>query len=221
MTVGPIGAGRAITVALAVALALSLPGSAQAEATGSAADTEAAVPDAAITVEVVAANGSGCPPGTLRATGNADRTGFRIRYTSFVAEAGGGVDVTDRRKNCQAAVLVTVPPGWTFAIATAEYRGRARLDAGATALHRTNYYWQGSSENNQVDHPLAGPLSGVWRAEDRDYALVYKPCGEERVLNINTEVRVDEGTSSRRNTISMSGSEGDVDTLFNFAWRRC
>ena len=30
--------------------------------------------------------------------------------------------------------LITVPAGWTFAIAEAEYRGRARLYAGATAV---------------------------------------------------------------------------------------
>ncbi|MDQ7911282.1 DUF4360 domain-containing protein [Phytohabitans sp. ZYX-F-186] len=219
MTVGKIGAGRAITVALAVALALSLPGSAQAGEDESAA-TEA-VPVDAIQVDVVAANGSGCPPGTVRAISNADRTGFRMTYASFVAEAGGTADLTDRRKNCQAALLVTVPAGWTFAIAEAEYRGRIRLDSGATALHRTNYYWQGSSENNTVDHPLSGPLSGIWRADDKAYTLVYQPCEEQRILNVNTELRVDEGTSSRRNTISMGSSEGDVDTLFNFAWRRC
>ncbi|MGN9910181.1 DUF4360 domain-containing protein [Phytohabitans sp. LJ34] len=219
MTVGPIGVGRAITVALAVAMALSLPGSAQAEPTEAAA-TEAA-PDAAIAIDVVAAAGSGCPPGTLRVIGNADNTGFRIRYTTFVAEAGGGADVADRRKNCQAALLVSVPAGWTFAVASAEYRGRLRLDSGATALHRTNYYWQGSSENNQEDHPFSGPASGAWRASDSAYALVYKPCNEQRILNVNTELRVDEGTSSRKNTISMSSSEADVETLFNFTWRRC
>jgi hypothetical protein len=219
MTVGPIGAGRAITVTLAVALALSLAGSAQAGVTESAAEAE--VGPGAIAVDVVAANGSGCPPGTVRAIGNADGSGFRLRYSSFVAEAGPGLDVTDRRKNCQAAILVTTPPGWTFAIATAEYRGRARLDAGATALHRTNYYWQGSSENNFVDHPFSGPLSGSWRTDDRAFVLVYQPCEEQRILNVNTELRVDEGTSLRRNSISMSSSEGDVDTLFNFSWRRC
>ncbi|GAA4457525.1 DUF4360 domain-containing protein [Phytohabitans houttuyneae] len=220
MTVGPIGAGRAITVALAVALALSLAGSAYAGVTGSAAEVEA-VPDDAIHIDVVAANGSGCPPGTVRVITNSDRTGFRLRYSSFVAEAGGSVDITDRRKNCQAALLVTVPPGWTFAVASAEYRGRARLDSGATALHRTNYYWQGSSENNQADHTFAGPLNGAWRADDKAYALVYKPCEEQRILNVNTELRVDEGSSTRRNSISMSSSEGDVDTLFTFTWRRC
>lgn len=219
MTVGPIGVGRAVTAALAVALALSLPGSANAGVSGSAA--EAAVPEEAIHVDVVAANGSGCPPGTIRVSENADRSGFRIRYTSFVAEAGGTADVTDRRKNCQAALLVTVPAGWTFAIASAEYRGRARLDSSATALHRTNYYWQGSSENNQADHTFSGPLNSTWRSDDRAYVLTYGPCGDQRILNVNTELRVDEGNSSRRNVMTMSGSEGDVDTLFNFSWRRC
>lgn len=221
MTVGPIGAGRAITVALAVALALSLAGSAYAGVTGSAAEPETAVPDA-IRIDVVAANGSGCPPGTVRAIPNPDRSGFRLRYSSFVAEAGGTADLTDRRKNCQAALQVTIPAGYTFAIASAEYRGRLRLDKGATALHRTTYYWQGSSASAaQDDHSFSGPASGAWRVGDTAHALVYAPCEEQRILNVNTELRVDEGTSARRNSISVSASEGDVDTLFNFAWSRC
>lgn len=219
MTARRIGIGRVVSSTLVVLFALSIAGPARAAADPSADLAE--IPDGAIQVEVTAANGSGCPPGTARVFGNADNTGFRIRYSSFVAEAGGGADAVDRRKNCQAGVLVTVPAGWTFAIAEAEYRGRAKLDAGATALQRTNYYWQGSSANNAADHPLTGPLNGIWQSEDQAYVLVYRPCGEQRILNINTELRVDEGTSTRRNVVSMSASEGDVDTLFNFAWKRC
>jgi len=207
----------AVLAVLSTVLALSL--STPARAAGEAA--VAAVPEGTVTVEVVAANGSGCAPGTASVIANSDKTGFRIRYYDFVAEAGGGAALTDRRKNCQIGVLVTIPAGWTFAIAEADYRGRARLYSGATALQRTNYYWQGSSDNSSTDETFTGPLNSYWETSDVAPVLIYKPCAEQRVLNINTELRVDNGTSTSRSSMSMKSSEGDVDTLFNFAWIRC
>jgi hypothetical protein len=198
-----------------LALSLSTPAGAAAD------DALAAVPDGKVTVEVIAANGSGCAPGTASVIANADKSGFRIRYHDFVAEAGGTADPTDRRKNCQVGALITVPAGWTFAIAEAEYRGRARLYSGATALQRTNYYWQGSSANSSTEESFTGPFHGYWDTNDVAPVLIYSPCSEQRVLNINTELRVDGGTSVARSSMSMRSSDGDVDTLFNFSWTRC
>lgn len=198
-----------------LALSLSTPALAAAD------QADAAVPDGKVTIEVIAANGSGCAPGTATVIADADKTGFRIRYSDFVAEAGGNADPTDRRKNCQVGALVTVPAGWTFAVAQADYRGRARLTAGATARQRTNYYWQGSSANSRTDETFSGPLNGLWSTSDVEPVLVYTPCAEQRVLNINTELRVDSGTSTSLNSMSMRSSDGDVDTLFNFSWIRC
>jgi hypothetical protein len=208
-----VGVRHTALAVMGTVLALSLSTPAHAEA--------AAVPDGNVTFEVIAANGSGCAPGTATVIADSDKTGFRIRYHDFVAEAGGSADPTDRRKNCQVGVLVTVPAGWTFAVAEADYRGRARLYSGATALQRTNYYWQGSSVNNNNDETFTGPLNGFWATKDVAPVLVYAPCTEQRVLNVNTELRVDPGTSSGRSSMSMRSSEGDVDTLFNFSWIRC
>lgn len=221
MTESLVGARHAILAVLSTVLALSL--SAPASAVSDRAGTEAAttVPDGTITVEVVAANGSGCAPGTAAVAANHDKTGFRIKYYDFVAEAGGNADATSRRKNCQIGVLVTVPAGWTFAIAEADYRGRARLNAGASGLQRTNYYWQGSSDNSRTEESFAGPLNSYWATEDVAPVLVYAPCQDQQVLNINTELRVDGGSSTSKSSMSMKSSEGDVDTLFNFSWIRC
>jgi len=220
MTESRVGARHTILAVLSTVLALSLSTSALA-APALATLADAAVPDGNITVEVVAANGSGCAPGTATVVANSDKTGFRIRYSDFVAEAGGTADATARRKNCQIGVLVTVPAGWTFAVAEADYRGRARLYAGATALQRTNYYWQGSSENSRTEETFTGPLNGYWATEDVAPVLIYAPCAEQRVLNINTELRVDGGTSTSKSSMSMRSTEGDVDTLFNFSWTQC
>ena len=210
------GPRNAVLAVVSTVLALSLSTPAHA-----ATDALAAAPDGKVTLEVIAANGSGCAPGTATVLANSDNTGFRIRYNDFVAEAGGSADATDRRKNCQIGVVVTVPAGWTFAIAEADYRGRARLYAGATALQRTNYYWQGSSENSSTEQAFSGPFNGYWTTRDVAPVLIYTPCAEQKVLNINTELRVDGGTSAYKSSVSMRSSEGDVDTLFNFSWTRC
>ncbi|MEV4702573.1 DUF4360 domain-containing protein [Actinoplanes sp. NPDC049316] len=208
-----VGARHAIIAVLGTVLALSASTPARA--------TAATAPEGAVTVEVIAANGSGCAPGTATVVAAPDKSGFRIKYHDFVAQAGAGADPTDKRKNCQVGVLVTVPAGWTFAIAEADYRGRARLAGGATGLQRTNYYWQGSSENNRTEEAFAGPYSGYWSTEDVAPVLVYVPCSEQKVLNINTELRVDAAATAPRSSMSMTTSEGDVDTLFNFSWVRC
>lgn len=229
MTLQSSGRRRAALAVLSTAVAVSLPGPVYAAADGATAEATAAqtaaatasAPSGTITVEVVAANGTGCAPGTATVAGKPDQTGFRIRYRDFLAEAGGNSDPTDRRRNCQLGVLVSIPAGWTFAIAEAEYRGRAKLEDGATGLQRTNYYWQGSSDNTYVDHPFTGPVHDFWRTTDVAHTLVYRPCDTQLVLNINTELRVDAGTSTKKSSLSMRSTEGDVDTLFNFSWVQC
>ena len=206
-----------VLAVLSTVLALSLSTPARAVTDVAAA----AAPEGRVTVEVIAANGSGCAPGTASVITNGDKSGFRVRYHDFVATAGAGADPTDRRKNCQVGALITVPAGWTFAIAKAEYRGRARLADGASALQRTNYYWQGSSDNSSTEESFDGPFYSYWDTTDVAPALIYAPCSEQRVLNINTELRVDASGSAGRSSMSMKSSEGDVDTLFNFSWTRC
>ena len=179
-----------------------------------------------VTVAVQTVNGSGCPAGSASVTTLPDNTGFRITYSDFVARAGGGATGTDFRKNCQVNLLVYIPQGFTFAVARADYWGRLRLAAGATALERSNYYYQGSSDNDYVDHTLTGPVSSTWHTVDvtDDTELVYAPCGAVRSLNIDTELRVDAGsatTTTTTNYISLRASEGDVYTLVQFQWKQC
>jgi hypothetical protein len=182
-------------------------------------------PSEKITLDVVTVNGSGCPAGTADVAVLSDNTGFRVTYRDFLARAGGDANPVEFRKNCQLNVLVHVPQGFTFAIASADYRGRARLEAGATALQRTNYYFQGSSDNNYVDHSFAGPLSGVWHTTDETAVteLVYAPCGDSRNINLNTELRVAEGSlnANKVSSMSMRTTDGNVDTIVHFAWKQC
>jgi hypothetical protein len=212
----PVGAMRAAVVSLATIASLGLAGVAQAAPTAAAE-----VPSEKITLDVTTVNGSGCKPGTAGATALSDNTGFRINYKDFIARDGGSADPTEFRRNCQVNVVIHVPQGFTYAIWSADYRGRASLHADALALHRTTYYFQGSAATNVKNHTITGPYNGSWISRDVNASqeLVYAPCGEDRSLNVNTELRV--YSPNAPSWISMRTSEGDVETVMHFSWKRC
>ena len=220
MTLRTPGARWATLASVAALSVLTVPSSAVA---AYADDAASAPPSGSITLEVQTVNGSGCPAGTANVSMLPDNTGFKIVYSAFRAEDGGTADPLDIRKNCQVNLLVHIPQGFTFAVARADYRGGAHLENGATALERSNYYYQGSSGNNYADHTFAGPLDGTWRATDitQTADLVFAPCGVVRGLNINTELRVDAGASAAKSYISLRASDGEVYTLVQFHWKRC
>jgi hypothetical protein len=223
MTVGLNGTRRTLLVALISVSSVLVAGLAFA---GSASASQlSAPPTDEITAEVVTVNGSGCPAGTAKVSVNSDKTAFRIRYSDYVAGVGPSSGTTDFRKNCQINLLVHIPQGFTFAIAKAEYRGNAGLRSGASAQQRAFYYWAGSSDTGYTEQTFNGPYYGTWNNIDVTPVaeLVYAPCGEYRNLNINTDLKVNAGTSSPNSNswISMSSATGSVDTIYHIDWKKC
>ncbi len=210
-----------ISSATATAAAADVPN--EAEALGAA--SVAAAPSGKITVDVVSVLGSGCPAGTAKVNVAPDNTAFTVTYTDYTAAAGPGTSATDFRKNCQLGLRVNVPSGFTYAIAEADYRGYAYLERGATGLQRANYYFQGQSATATVSHLFSGYMDADWQTTDEvDVAsLVFKPCGADVNLNINTSLRVSTGTASPSSTsvMTMDSTDGSVSTIYHFAWRTC
>jgi len=223
MAIRMVRGRRGILAASVLAIAVLTGGGSASAALPSDGDEVAIVPSEPITVEVVTVNGSGCPAGTAFVRPLADNTGFSVRYSSYVASVGGSAEPIDFRKNCQLSLLVHVPQGFTYAIARADYTGTARLVSGGSALQRANYYFQGSSADNISDHEFSGPLYNRWTASDTAEAatLVYSSCGADQILNVNTELRVDNGPSSAASSIRMTAASGGVNTIYNFSWKKC
>ncbi|MEV6671177.1 DUF4360 domain-containing protein [Streptomyces sp. NPDC051162] len=191
-----------------------------------AAALDGVPPPDKIVIDVVSVNGSGCPANTANVAVSPDNTAFTVSYSNYVAQAGVGAKPTDARKNCQLGLNVHVPQGFTYAVAQADYRGYARLEPGATGLERANYYFQGMSQTAFMNHPFSGPLNDDWQTSDTTDidALIYAPCGAIRYFNINTELRVDAGTSDPTRTTSllaMDSTDGNINTLYHFAWKKC
>jgi len=179
-----------------------------------------------ITIDIVTINGSGCPAGTAAVAVSEDNKAFTVTYSDYLAQVGVGAKPTDLRKNCQLNLRVNVPQGFTYGIASADYRGFAHLEQGAYSVQKANYYFQGMSQTEQISHRYNGPVSEDWQATDTTEvaAIVYSPCGEKRNFNINTELRVYGGTSNTTTTTSfmtMDSTDGSLETTYHFAWKHC
>ena len=178
-----------------------------------------------IVIDVVTVNGSGCPANTAAVAVAANNTAFTVTYSNYLARVGPGSGATDFVKNCQLNLRVHVPQGFTYAIAEADYRGYAHLEPGATGQEQANYYFQGMPQTATVKHPLQTPYDDDWQVtETTDVAaLVYAPCGEERNFNVNTQLKVNAGTSDPQKTsfIAMYSTDGSLKTTYHFAWKQC
>ncbi|MEJ8632396.1 DUF4360 domain-containing protein [Streptomyces sp. MS2.AVA.5] len=183
------------------------------------------VPPDKIVIELATVNGSGCRQGTTAIAVSPDNTAFTVTYSDYMARAGAGAQPTDFRKNCQLNLKVHVPAGFTYAIVSADYRGFASLQRGASGQERANYYFQGMPQTVQRTHQFNGPWNDSWEASDvtEIAQLVWAPCGERRNFNINTELRVTAGSSSPQSTnfMTMDSTDAGVSTKYHLAWGQC
>jgi hypothetical protein len=223
MTVSVTGARRAMFISLAAVLGIILAAPANAKPIDIPSSPP---PPGSITIDVVNVNGSGCKPGTAAVAVSPDNQAFTVTYSEYQAVVGVGAGPLDFRRNCQINVKVNVPQGFTYALAQADYRGYASLAKGATAKLSTSVYFQGMSETLRASHNFKGLLDDFWQETDQVEvaALIFQPCGEKRLLNVNTDLRAAVGTSDPKKTtslVTMDSTDGSVKTLYHFSWLKC
>ncbi len=166
--------------------------------------------------------GSGCPAGSVSQSVAPDAKAFTLLFDSYIAEAGPGVSLASGRKNCQIAVDLRFPSGWSYTIFDVDYRGYLQLDRGATGTQKSTYYFQGGASQASLQSNFSGPA-------DRDYhirdslglnAVVWSPCGMTRAVNINSQVRVT-ASGNRRALMTIDSVDGQLTHRYGIQWRRC
>lgn len=150
------------------------------------------VPAPEFSVEVVTANGSGCPDTSASARVLPDGSSFTIDFGGYYAWSGAGAPATAFRRNCQFSLQISRPDGLTYAVEEAQYSGFALLADGVTGLRATRYYFQGQSGTIVGSQQFAGPAAEVWESVDSfgPESLAFAPCFADRNLNVNTELRL-------------------------------
>ncbi|TFK72636.1 hypothetical protein BDN72DRAFT_835939 [Pluteus cervinus] len=185
----------------------------------SPASTPATTPaPAGFNITGLGLNGSGCPIGSTYYALNNDRTAVTVTFSQYYAEAGPSIPISSNRKNCQLTFNVHVPSGFTFGVATVDYRGYYQLDSKVTADQQAIYY-------STAHSTLTGPVDGADYTYRDAFDLVstnLSPCGQDTVLNIQSDVRV----SNSKNTqgsgyIATDSIDTSLSTTFNFQWQTC
>jgi hypothetical protein len=195
----------------------------------SAAPTERATgPDPSkVTFDAIIYAGSGCPAGSVANIANDDRTLLTTIFDSFIASVGPGVAVTENRKNCQMTLNIHYPGGFQFSIFEADYRGYAQLDADVTGLQKSTYYFSGSTSQATLQTPFKGPENGqdyTITNKLEDSSLVWSPCGEEGLLNINAQVQVNTqpgASSTAAGQLTVDSVDTKVTQIYSVQWRPC
>lgn len=180
------------------------------------------VPPGGVTVDMVTINGSGCPKGSATVVVAEDKSSLDVIYSDYTAQVGPDAKPTDGRKNCQANMRVNAPEGYSYGIVRADYHGYMELVPGAVGRLAAGYYHQGNSGTDRRAHDFRDEdgLSDYWSRSDvtDQEHIVWSPCHEKRLFNINTELRVDRGASGKEETSYLTM---DFMTRLHWAWRRC
>jgi hypothetical protein len=169
--------------------------------------------------------GTGCKAGSVSQNVSPDLQAFTLLFDNFVAQTGPGVPLSEARKNCQIAIDLDFPSGWSYSLATLDYRGFVTLDAGVSAAQTSSYYFQGQGATARLSTPMFGPHTGDWQIRDTlgVSALVYSPCGLQRALNINTSILLSSRDRNAQGLITTDSIDGQFKTLYRYGltWQRC
>lgn len=183
----------------------------------------------AATINVVAANGSGCPAGTssesmVAVTSDpADSSAAVLEYSNFLVSAGGDASTSSSYLACTVLLDVQVPSGYTFALPVFENSGYASVLDGAKATVNTRMYYTNSALTFSVSDTITGPYNDDWRMSSRDNissAGIYRPCGQGVYVGLLTVVALSgtPTTAGAYSSVSLIQQRIDRDTL---RLRRC
>jgi hypothetical protein len=169
--------------------------------------------------------GTGCPAGTVSATLSPDAKTLSLIFDQYVAEAGSTGRSLDR-KNCQIAIPVHVPQGYSFSIIEMDYRGFNSLPAGGRSQFNVEYYLA------YPNGPISGPrYSKTWVGPlNEDYlvhnalgleGVVWSPCGTDVNLRTVTSMVAQSNYRREQTMATLDSIDAKAGVVYSLQWRRC
>lgn len=145
-----------------------------------------------VEIKSISFAGTGCPAGTVAGQLSSDLTTLTLLFADYTAQAGSGISPREYRKNCQLNVKIQYPQGWQFSVFKADYRGYAYIPEGDTGTCKATYYFSGQTNQITSTMVIQGPFDDNYIKTDQFgiESTVWSPCGQEGMLNINSEVRI-------------------------------
>lgn len=176
-----------------------------------------------ISLGMPAYGGSGCPQGTASAVLTPDAKTLSILFDVYQVQAGRGTGTNFMRKNCNIAIPVHIPQGYSVSVLAVDYRGFNHLPSGAHSQFDVEYFFAGS-RGPKFTKPFHGPLEADYFIQNNlvASAIVWSACGVDVNLRTNSSLRVQTPSSASPMAYSTVDSE-DVRAaiIYRLQWRRC
>ncbi|KAK8075411.1 hypothetical protein PG997_010074 [Apiospora hydei] len=197
--------------------AVLLPFLAAANPIGIIGDGDLPSPDS-IQIISSSSSGNGCPQGTVITFG----------FDGFQTYIGPGTQVGDRTKNCQLHLNLKYPGGFQYALVDSTYHGYAQLEKGVTGTFLSTYYFsQDASATTTTRTSISG--GGVWEGgqvytkEDKipTTSVIWSPCGQTGLLNINNRIALTSTNSSAFGQISDDDATVAFTQQLHVNWQTC
>lgn len=170
---------------------------------------------------VPAYGGTGCPGGSASVALAPDQKSISLLFDQYVVEAGGSKAFD--RKNCNIAVPVHVPQGYSIAVFAIDYRGFTLLPAGSRAQLNVDYFLSTDPRGVHTSKTFYGPINTDYVKSDNlgMESLVWTPCGANTNLRANTSMLV--MANSRRDSAMATVDSADISAglIYHIQWRRC
>ena len=170
--------------------------------------------------------GTGCPMGSAAIALSPDQQALSILFDQYVVEAGGSRAFN--RKNCNIAIPVHVPQGYSVSVIAIDYRGFTGLPSGGRAQLSVNYFLTSSGNPNpgpgvRTSKTFYGPLSSDYIKSDSLglEAIVWSGCGADAILRANTTLLVN--SNHRRDQAMATVDSADVSSgiIYHLRWKSC
>jgi hypothetical protein len=175
-----------------------------------------------VSIRQITVNGSGCPQGSVAAAISDDLSSFTLLFSEFIASSGPNVAAPENRKNCQINIDIRYPQGWSYSVATIDYRGFVGIPAGVTAIQRSTYYFSGSTQQSSVQSRWVGPRSEDYLVRNQVpiSQIVWSRCGRTERGNVNTQIRL-EGDLTKSGQMTVDSIDGTLKQIYGIQWKRC
>lgn len=165
--------------------------------------------------------GTGCPAGSASVSLSPDSKSISLLFDQYVVEAGGARTLD--RKNCNIAIPVRVPQGYSVSVFAIDYRGFVGLPAGARATLNVDYFLAGQGRGIRKTKSFSGPNNTDYLTSDQLglEAIVWSGCGADTILRANTSMMVQSNSRRQQALATVDSADVNAGLIYHVQWRRC
>lgn len=165
--------------------------------------------------------GTGCPAGSASIALSPDSKAISVLFDQYVVEAGGAKSLD--RKNCNIAVPVHVPNGFSVSVMAIDYRGFVALPRGGRAQLSVDYFLAGGGRGVRTSKTFLGEQASDYLKSDQLslQAIVWSACGADTILRANTTMLVMSNRNREQALATVDSADIQAGIIYHIQMRRC